>query len=171
MKALVPLSLGLFGSWHTPALGQARPAADSTPYIVIGGAVPRPVSVGAAEIQGLPRRSVTAEATDHGLAPATYEGTPLAELLVLAGVTFGQTVRGPRLADVVVVEAADGYRVAFALAELDPGFTDRVVLLADRRDGRPFGSDEGPFRLIVPGEKRPARWIRQVTAVKLVRAP
>jgi hypothetical protein len=105
------------------------------------------------------------------MAPATYEGVALADLLGLAGVTFGQTVRGPRLADVVVVEASDGYRVAFALAELDPGFTDRVVLLADRRDGQPFGKDDGPFRVIVPGEKRPARWIRQVTAIKLVRAP
>ena len=58
----------------------------------------------------------------------------------------------------VLVEASDGYRAAFSLAELDPEMTDRVVLLADTKDGQPLSPREGPFRIIVPGEKRPARW-------------
>ena len=32
---------------------------------------------------------------------------------------------------------SDGYRAVFALPELDPAFTDAIVLLADRRDGPP----------------------------------
>jgi hypothetical protein len=32
----------------------------------------------------------------------------------------------------VVVEAADGYGVVFAIPELDPDFTDRLVVIADR---------------------------------------
>jgi hypothetical protein len=43
--------------------------------------------------------------------------------------------------------------------------TDRVVLLADTKDGQPLPTREGPFRIIVPDEKRPARWVRQVRAV------
>jgi len=42
-----------------------------------------------------------------------------------------------------VVEAADGYRAVFALAEFDPDFTDRVILLADRRDDYPLSSKRG----------------------------
>ena len=69
------------------------------------------------------------------------------------------------LATYVVVGAADHYRALFALAELDPGFTDRVVLIADSRDGQALGANAGPYQLIVPGDKREARWVRHVTDV------
>ena len=65
----------------------------------------------------------------------------------------------------VLVAGSDGYRVAFSLAELEPELTDRVILLADTKDGEPLPPREGPFRIIVPGEKRPARWVRQVSTV------
>ena len=64
-----------------------------------------------------------------------------------------------------MIEATDGYRAVFALAELDSDLTDRVILLADTKDGQPLPASEGSFRIIVPGEKRPARWVRQVRAV------
>ena len=54
--------------------------------------------------------------------------------------------------------------------DLDPDFTDRVILLADRRDGHPLSSKEGPFRIVVPGEKRHARWVREVTALVIQEA-
>ena len=50
-----------------------------------------------------------------------------------------------------------------------PGFTDRVILLADRRDGKPLSAREGPFQVIVPGEKKHARWVRQVIRLKVGR--
>jgi hypothetical protein len=65
----------------------------------------------------------------------------------------------------VLIEATDGYRAAFALAELDPELTDRIILLADTKEGQPLPTSEGSFRVIVPGEKRPTRWVRQVRAV------
>jgi len=39
----------------------------------------------------------------------------------------------------VVAEAEDGYRVVFALAELDSGFLDSEVVVADTMDGAPIG--------------------------------
>lgn len=75
----------------------------------------------------------------------------------------GNAIRGPYLAWTVTVDAAESYRAVFALAELDPVFTERVVLLADTRDGTPLAATEAPLRLVVPDEKRPARWVRQVT--------
>jgi hypothetical protein len=86
-------------------------------------------------------------------------------LLCRADVPLGKQLRGPRLKLYVVVEAADGYRAVFALAEFDPDFTDRVILLADRRDDYPLSSKRGPFRIVVPGEKRHARWVREATAL------
>ena len=70
----------------------------------------------------------------------------------------------------VIVEASDGYHAVFALPEFDPDFTDRVIILADRRDGRALPSPEGPFRVIVEGEKRHARWVREVTNLDVEQA-
>jgi hypothetical protein len=89
-------------------------------------------------------------------------------VLALAGVQFGSTMRGSRLAEALLIEAADKYEVVFALAEFDPNFTSREILLADRRDGKPLDAKEGPWRIVAPGDKRPARWIRQVTSFKIV---
>jgi hypothetical protein len=84
------------------------------------------------------------------------------EVLKRAGAKLGERLRGQAHAAYLLVEAADGYRVVFALPELDEAYTDRVVLLADHRDGRPMAPPEGPFRLVVPGEKKHARWVRMV---------
>lgn len=70
----------------------------------------------------------------------------------------------------LVVEASDGYRAVFAMPELDPAFSDRVILLADRRDGRPLPDQAGPLQVIVPGEKKHARWVRQVIRLRIGRA-
>ena len=108
-------------------------------------------------------------ADDNG-ARAVYEGVPVGELLGRADVSLGRQLRGPRLKVYVVVEAADGYGAVFALPEFEPDFTDRVILLADRRDGHPLSASEGPFRIVVPGEKRHARWVREVTVLDIRQA-
>jgi hypothetical protein len=110
---------------------------------------------------------VAISADDHGT-PAKFEGVPLSAVLTMAGIQFGDSLRGPRLTEVVLVTAADGYKVAFALAEADPAFATREIILADKRDGKPLDTKEGPFRVVAPGDKRPARWIRQVIELKVV---
>ena len=72
--------------------------------------------------------------------------------------------------NILLVEAADGYRAVFALPEIDPACTDRTILLVDRRDGQPLPAQEGPLRIVVPGEKRHSRWVRLVVALKIGRA-
>lgn len=112
----------------------------------------------------LERRSVTTE--DRGL-KTTFDGVHLRDVLSAAGVEFGEALKGRALAQVVIASARDGYRVAYAIAELDPAFTERIVLLADRRDGRPLLPDTGPLQIVVVGEKRPARWIRQLLKLEV----
>lgn len=122
----------------------------------------------AADLDKLPRQTV--QAADRGQEAASYEGIPLVELLKLAGAPLGDVLgHGDAPSWYVVVEAKDGYRAVFALAELDPAFTERGVLLADRKGGKALGDTEGPLRIVVPGEKRHARWVRQVTALRIGR--
>lgn len=112
-------------------------------------------------------KRLTVKASDHGK-EAVFEGVALADVLKLAGVEFGESLRGKRLASYLLVEAADGYRAIFALPELDPAFTDKVVLLADKRDGQPLAKNAGDLQIVVPDEKRAARWVRQIVSLKIV---
>lgn len=125
------------------------------------------ISIGKAEIAKLKR--VTAKAIDHG-EEYMVEGVALSDVLALAGVEFGEKFRGKRLLEYLVVEAADGYQALYALAELDPMITDKVVLLSDMRDGKPLPKEHGPWRIIAIGEKRQARWVRQVSSLKVMTA-
>ena len=149
--------------------GQDVPkVAAGVAVLAVVGAVKTPLSLTAADLAKKPRRSV--KATDHSGKEATFEGVALVDLLKEAGAPVGQELRGPSLALYLVVEASDGYRAVYALPELDPAFSDRVIILADRRDGKPLPPPEGPFRIVVPGEKKFARWVRQVTTLKVGKA-
>ncbi len=117
------------------------------------------------EIEALPRVKAT---IGSGADAATYEGVAMKALLEKGGVGLGETMKGKRLASYLLVEAADGYRVVFALPEFDPGFTGKQVIVAFLKDGKPLDAKEGPYRIVVPDEKRMARWVRQVTGSKIV---
>ena len=119
-----------------------------------------------ADLDALPHVKVTA--SEHGSPAVSFEGVTLKSVLERAGVTFGESMKGKRLTNCLLVEAADGYRAVMALPELDPAFTDKQTVLAFLRDGKPLGEKEGPYRIVIPDEKRMARWVRQVTTLKIV---
>jgi hypothetical protein len=58
--------------------------------------------------------------------------------------------------------------VVYALAEFDEAFNGRTILLVDREDGHVLGDGMGPVRIVVPGDKRPARWARMVTSLDVL---
>ncbi|UFH53438.1 molybdopterin-dependent oxidoreductase [Spirosoma sp. KNUC1025] len=133
--------------------------------LTVSGEVTKPLTLQATDLKAMPHADVTAK--DHDEKEHRYSGVPLSELLKQAGVTLGAQLRGKNLRKYVVVKAADDYEVVFALPELDPEFTTRTVLLIDSVDGQPLGQDVGPYRIAVPGEKKMARWVRQVKTLEV----
>src|SRR5215467_1569079 len=118
-----------------------------------------------ADLSRFLRRTVRAK--DESGKESLFEGVSLTEILLAGGVKFGKELRGKHLADYLLVETEDRYRVVFALPELDPTFGEVNVLLADRRDGEPLEGTDGTLRLIIPSEKRYARWVRRVISLQL----
>jgi hypothetical protein len=149
---------------HADGMSAAKPGAT----VSVAGADGKTKIFDVAALDKLPQQKVHAEA--HGTA-VDCSGPNLIDVLAQIGVVTGEALRGKNLSLYVRISAADGYRVVFALAELDPGFRDSVPVLTHECNGKPLDAKEGPFRMIVPGEKRPARWIRQVTAIDVLRAP
>ena len=150
-----------------PAWGEQAPAGPlsggSVQILVVGKAATRFTEN---DLANLPRSSITAGAHDEK--PSLWEGVSLAELLRRAGAPTDKQLRGREMAKFVRVTAADGYQVIFSLTELDAAFGDRNVLLVDRQDGHPLSQKDGPLRLVVMGDKRPARWVREVESIEVV---
>jgi hypothetical protein len=120
------------------------------------------------DIARMPHHTITVAARGQS---TQFDGVPLIDLLKRVGAPTGEAIRGAELSKYVVVTGADGYRALFALPELDSAFTDRAVILADHRDGVALPQDAEPYQVIVPGDKRPSRWVRHVVAVEVFDAP
>lgn len=112
-------------------------------------------------------KPVTAQVKDRDNKLHEFKGVALFEVLEKAGVTTGSKLRGENLAKYLLIGAADGYEVVYSLPEIDPEFTDQMVLLAFEKDGRPLPTGEGTFRLIAPHDKKQARWVRELRTIKV----
>jgi DMSO/TMAO reductase YedYZ molybdopterin-dependent catalytic subunit len=141
-----------------------------TGILQIGGDVGHPRTFQEQDWKQLKHISISAT-NAHDKKTATYSGVPLRDLLQEAGVPLGENLRGKALAISIVIIASDGYQVTFSIAELDESIGNAQVLVADSEDGKPLGPTAGPLRLVVPGDKRPARWVRMVKAIRVVAGP
>ena len=139
--------------------------AQSAVALQIDGSVPNRVELGASDLTSLPRHSVNV--TDEAGASVSYDGVSVVELLRRAGAPLGKELKGTKLMLCVIARGFDGYRVAFALADLDPGIGGLDVIVADRRNGKGLDSREGPLRLVVPSDKRHARWVKGVISLSV----
>ena len=107
-------------------------------------------------------RRVSTEMTDRDGKVHRYAGIAVSDILQKAGLAMGKQLHGENLAQYMLAKAGDGYTVAFSLAELDSSFAEKTIILADEVDGAPLPNGKGPFRIIVPGEKKPARSLWEV---------
>jgi DMSO/TMAO reductase YedYZ molybdopterin-dependent catalytic subunit len=128
---------------------------------------PQAISLTADDVRRLPHTDLTA--TDpHGNTTHVYSGVLMRDLLAKVGAPLGERMRGPALRLAVVFHATDGYTTVFALAEFDEAFSNRQLLLAYAEDGKPLPANAAPYRLVVPGDKRAARWARMITSIEVV---
>ncbi len=119
-----------------------------------------------ATLAALPHVTVTVH-NEHTKADETYSGVPLIALLAPLGVS--EHPRGKDLRLYVVAEGSDLYEVVYASGEITPDVSSSTVMVADTENGKALAAD-GPLKLIATGEKRPARWVRNLVAIKVFAA-
>jgi DMSO/TMAO reductase YedYZ molybdopterin-dependent catalytic subunit len=169
-RTVIPLLLAAALTQLLPSAPKTRAQTavqTSAPRLRISGAVATPLALTAADLKKMPRKALSV-LNPHDKKQENYEGVLLEELLRRAGVPQGEQLRGAAMATYVLAEAEDGYRVVFSLAEVDSGILDSEVLVADTMDGAPLPPKVGPFRLVAPHEKRPARWVRMLKSLTVV---
>jgi DMSO/TMAO reductase YedYZ molybdopterin-dependent catalytic subunit len=100
-----------------------------------------------------------------------FRGVALNLLLDKVGAPLGKALRGRAMCQVVIASGRDSYGVALALAETDPMFRKEQILVADEANGAPIGDQAGPLRLVVEGDLRGARFVRQLNAITITTTP
>jgi hypothetical protein len=95
-----------------------------------------------------------------------YSGVPLATLLAKVNAPVGKQLQKEAFMNYIIAVGSDGYSVVLSLAEVDPSFRSGQVIVADARDGQPLGTS-GSFELVVSEDKRPARWVHNLSSIWL----
>ena len=154
--ALVALALA------SPVAGQA--AAPASLQLVSESGVITEITIDS--LRRLPQ--VELRGRIHDSPELVFKGPSLDAVLALAGAPQGHDLRGPALRFVVLAEARDGYAVVYSLAELSPDLGARRGIVAVEQNGQPLNDKDGPLRIVLEGEQRPARWIRQLERLRIV---
>jgi len=119
-----------------------------------------------ATLAPLPHTTVTVH-NSHTKADETYSGVPLIDLLTKLGVSDKPHAGDLRL--YVVATGSDGYEVVYSIGEITPDLNSATVIVADAENGKALAED-GPLKLIATEEKRPARWVRNLVAIRVMLA-
>ncbi len=122
-----------------------------------------------AAFAALPHKTLTVE-NGHTHAKESYSGVLLIDLLAPLGAPAGAAVKGKALSEYVVATGSDGYKAVLAIAEIEPGFHPGTVLVADALDGKPLDAKEGPWKLVVSEDAKPARSVHNLIKVELKQA-
>lgn len=136
--------------------------------VTVGGDVTKPFKIDAASFAAMNQVKVKVKA-NNGM-EHTYTGVLLYDLINQADAIPNKQLKGKALTKYVLVTAADGYQIVIALPEFDPAFNDKQIILANKEDDEALAANFGPYRLIVPGDKRPARSAMRVVSIDVLTA-
>lgn len=123
----------------------------------------RSLTLDAAAIAAMPHETVTV-INGHTKASETYTGVPIAAILAKLGLPFEKANEHTLLRTYFVAEGTDGYRVLLSTYETLAAIREKSVIVADSLDGRPLAND-GAFKLVIPGDTRPQRWVQNLKSI------
>jgi hypothetical protein len=147
-----------------PSVASAQPRAPGSIVVRVDG---QERVLSPAELAKATRHEQTVT-VGQTTATETVSGVLLWDVLQLAGVPSSNASGRQRAVMYVKLTGADGQRAVIALAEIDPSYSQRVFLVADRRNGKPLDGSEGPWRVFIPADMRHARWIRGLASVEIL---
>ncbi len=130
----------------------------------ISGAVAHPLSLSVDDVrQKYAAHTVAIQfQNDDRIFSASFTGARLLDLLHTAGINEDD----PKLR--VMARAADGFRCLIRWHEINPATSDRLILVAYEQDGGPLPVEDGPMRLIVPGDEKGRRYLRSLASLTVL---
>ncbi len=116
-----------------------------------------------AELQAMPQKTVTVH-NEHTKVDESYTGVLLGDLLAKHGFPVDKTTQQKMLRSYLVAEGTDKYWVLYSVTEIEGSEHNGEVIVATSMGGKPLG-DDGKFKLVDSGDKKPQRWVRNLSAI------
>ena len=123
-------------------------------------------TLGVADLSSMPQKTIIVH-NEHTKADETYTGVSLGDLLAKYGLTVDQSTHRKMLHSYISAEGTDKYWVLYSLTEIESSEHNAEVIIATNMAGKPLG-DDGQLKLISTADKKPQRWVRNLTAITVV---
>ena len=154
--------------WGLATLTAVGAGAASDDSFRIAGAVGKPRAWSVAQVRREMPGSVRALTYTLKGRRHTAHVVALWTLLGAAQPRLNPRIKHHLLQFTAAVQGQDGYTADFTFGELAPDFGQRAVWVALDEDGQPLVGDSGPVHLLVPEDKKPARWVHAVRLITVV---
>jgi hypothetical protein len=139
---------------HAPA----QPSTSLT--LVIDG---KSTTLMVAELEAMPQTTVVVH-NEHTKVDESYTGVLLGSLLAKYGLPVDKETHRTMLRSYLVAEGSDKYWVLYSVIEIEFSEHQANVIVATSMGGKPLGED-GQLKLIDSADKKPQRWVRNLTTI------
>jgi hypothetical protein len=139
----------------------ATPPSTSLTLTVDGKAT----TLSVADLQAMPQTTVTVH-NEHTKVDETYTGVLLGDLLAKFGFAVDKTTHRKMLRSYLIAEGMDKYWVLYSVTEIEFSEHNANVIIATSMNGKPLG-DDGQLKLIDSADKKPQRWVRNLSAITI----
>ena len=147
--------------------GSAKPVVPSHTLTITANG--KSVTMSMADLQALPQRTLRVH-NGHNNQDETYTGVGLDDLLAKYGVSLANGNAHKVYHSYLKAEGTDKYWVLYSASELESEMATWESIIAIAMDGKPLAED-GAFKIVAGGERRPARWVRNLTSLTIVTLP
>jgi len=115
------------------------------------------------DLSAMPQKTVNVY-NEHTKTDESYTGVLLGDLLAKYGLPVDKTTHRKMLRSYIVAEGMDKYWVLYSVTEIEGSEHNGDVLVAISMGSKPLGED-GQLKLIDSEDKKPQRWVRNLSAI------
>jgi hypothetical protein len=142
---------------------QHAPAQPSTSLVLtLNGSA---TTLSLVELSAMPQTTITVH-NEHTKVDETYSGVLLGALLAKYGLPVDKTTHQKMLRSYLVAEGTDKYWVLYSVTEIEGSEHNGTVIVATNMGGKSLGED-GQFKLINSEDKKPQRWVRNLSSISV----
>ncbi len=116
-----------------------------------------------ADLQAMPQKTITVR-NEHTNTDETYSGVLLGDVLAKCGFPVDKTTHRKMLRSFLIAEGTDKYWVLYSVTEIEPSEHTAEVIVATSMSGKALDAD-GALKLIDSSDKKPQRWVRNLSAI------
>jgi len=143
--------------------GSAKSTPSHTLTVTANG---KSATLTVADIKAMPQRTLRVH-NGHNNQDETYTGVGLDDLLAKYGISLANGNAHKVYHSYLKAEGTDKYWVLYSASEVIPELHTFDAIIAISVNGEPILAD-GEFRIVAGGERRPARWVNNLSALTIV---